>query len=256
MADSAACGQGPDHIDGGPRSQARSQDPDPQTGRVQGPCRCRTRNRAGHRRGPNSCQHPRRRQHRGSRCRPTPRSRNRCRLGVRVRCGSRNVRRSWSHPGGETNRRQTPHRRRVPPRRLLYRHRSPHGDLSRQPHRPPTSRRYRPLREAVQRLPPPGTMHHLAERGRTITVDKHHDRRAANKPRWAKEETQNTYRNLRPSAERTIAWLTRHNPRRVPYRGIIPNQQWPTTPTAAINLQRLINLGLTHTTTGWATNPA
>ena len=72
MADRSACGEGPDHIDGGCQSQARSQDPDPQTGRVQGPCRYRTRNRTGHRRGPNSCQHPRRRQHRGYRCRPTP----------------------------------------------------------------------------------------------------------------------------------------------------------------------------------------
>ena len=94
-----------------------------------------------------------------------------------------------------------------------------------------------------------------SKRGRTITVDKHHDRHAANKARWAKEETQNTYRTYRPSVERTIAWLTRGNPRRVPYRGTIPNQQWLTTPTAAINLRRLINLGLTHTTTGWALNP-
>ncbi len=79
--------------------------------------------------------------------------------------------------------------------------------------------------------------------GRTITVDKHHDLRAANKTRWAKDETRNTYRNLRPSVERTIAWLTRGKARRVPYRGIIPNQQWLTTRTAAINLRRLINLG-------------
>ena len=95
-----------------------------------------------------------------------------------------------------------------------------------------------------------------SKRGRTIKVDEHHDRRAQNKARWAKEETQDTYRNLRPSAERTIAWLTRGKARRVPYRGIIPNQQWLATRTAAINLRRLINLGLTHTTTGWATNPA
>ena len=33
--------------------------------------------------------------------------------------------------------------------------------MSRPPHRPPTSRRYRPLFEAVQRLPPAGTMHHV-----------------------------------------------------------------------------------------------
>ena len=104
---------------------------------------------------------PRRRQYRGSRCRPTPRCRNRCGFGVRVGCGSRNVRRSWSHPGGETNRTQTPHQRRVPPRRLLYRHRGTDGDVSRQPHRPYTSRRYRPVREAMQRLPPAGTMHHI-----------------------------------------------------------------------------------------------
>ena len=95
-----------------------------------------------------------------------------------------------------------------------------------------------------------------SKRGRTITVDQHHDRRAANKARWAKDETQDTYRNLRPSAERTIAWLTRGKARRVPYRGTLRNQQWLTTPTAAINLRRLINLGLTHTTTGWATNSA
>ena len=82
-------------------------------------------------------------------------------FGVRVRCGTGNVRRTWSHPGGETNRAQTPHRRRVPPRRLLYRHRSPDGDVSRRAHRPPTSRWYRPVREAVQRLPPAGTVHHL-----------------------------------------------------------------------------------------------
>ena len=39
-----------------------------------------------------------------------------------------------SHPGGETHRTQTPHRRRVPPRRLLYRHQRTDSDLSRQPH--------------------------------------------------------------------------------------------------------------------------
>ena len=94
-----------------------------------------------------------------------------------------------------------------------------------------------------------------SEKGRTITVDQYHDHRAANKARWAKDETKNTYRNYRPPVERTIAWLTRHNPRRVPYRGTKPNQQWLTTPTAAINLRRLINLGLHHTPTGWALNP-
>ena len=93
-------------------------------------------------------------------------------------------------------------------------------------------------------------------RGRTIKVDQYHDLRAANKARWAKKETRNTYRTYRPPVERTIAWLTRGKARRVPYRGIIPNQQWLTTPTAAINLQRLINLGLDQGPAGWVLNPA
>ena len=57
---------------------------------------------------------------------------------------------------------------------------------------------------------------------------------------------------MRPPVERTIAWLTRGKARRVPHRGTKRNQQWFTTRTAAINLQRLINLGLAHTTNGWA----
>ena len=72
-------------------------------------------------------------------------------------------------------------------------------------------------------------------RGRTITIDRHHNLRAKNKARCAKDETQNTYRTYRPPVERAIAWLTRHQARRVPYRGLAPNQQWLTTPTAAIN---------------------
>ena len=92
-----------------------------------------------------------------------------------------------------------------------------------------------------------------AQRGRTVRVDEHHNRRVENKLRW--NQNQDTYRNLRPPVERTIAWITRGKARRVPYRGIKRNRQWLTTRTAAINLQRLINLGLTHTTNGWTLNP-
>ena len=72
-----------------------------------------------------------------------------------------------------------------------------------------------------------------SKKGRTIKVDKYHNHRAANKTRWAKDETQTTYRTYRPLVERTIAWLTRGKARRVPYRGIKRNQQWFTTRTAA-----------------------
>ena len=46
--------------------------------------------------------------------------------------------------------------------------------------------------------------------------------------------------------ERSIAWLTRGN-RRVPYRGIAKNNAWLHPRVAALNLRRLLALGLTAT---------
>ena len=82
--------------------------------------------------------------------------------------------------------------------------------------------------------------------GRSVTVDEHHQRRQANKTRWAQSATQAAYRQHRPMAERSIAWLTRNKARRVPYRGVAANHLWLTTRAAAVNLTRLTNLGLTH----------
>ena len=61
----------------------------------------------------------------------------------------------------------------------------------------------------------------------------------------------NEYRQHRPMVERTIAWLTRHN-RKVRYRGVTRNDHWLHHRGAAVNLRRLITLGLTHTGAGWA----
>ena len=83
--------------------------------------------------------------------------------------------------------------------------------------------------------------------GRSVTVDAHHQRRAANKDRWAQPGVQAAYRQHRPMAERSIAWLTRNKARRVPYRGAAANHLWLTTRAAAVNLVRLTNLGTTHT---------
>ena len=82
--------------------------------------------------------------------------------------------------------------------------------------------------------------------GRSVTVDKHHHRRQANKTRFARPATQAAYRQHRPMAERSIAWLTRNKARRVPYRGVAANHLWLTTRAAAVNLARLTNLGVTH----------
>lgn len=90
-----------------------------------------------------------------------------------------------------------------------------------------------------------------AKRGRnlTITVHESHLRAAralARDPGWQAE-----YRQHRPMVERTIAWLTRGN-RKVRYRGIAKNNHWLHHRAAALNLRRLITLGLTHNGTAWA----
>ena len=61
----------------------------------------------------------------------------------------------------------------------------------------------------------------------------------------------NEYRQHRPMVERTIAWLTRGN-RKVRYRGVARNDHWLHHRAAAVNLRRLLALGLTHTSAGWA----
>jgi hypothetical protein len=71
-------------------------------------------------------------------------------------------------------------------------------------------------------------------------------RRAARDPDWQAE-----YRQHRPMAERTIAWLTRGN-RKLHYRGVTPNDHWLHHRSAAINLRRMITLGLTRRGTTWA----
>jgi IS5 family transposase len=71
-------------------------------------------------------------------------------------------------------------------------------------------------------------------------------RQAARDPDWRTE-----YHQHRPMVERSIAWLTRGN-RRLRYRGIPKNDHWLHHRVAAINLRRLINLGLAHNGTAWA----
>lgn len=71
-------------------------------------------------------------------------------------------------------------------------------------------------------------------------------REAARNPDWLNE-----YRQHRPMVERSIAWLTRGN-RRVRYRGVAKNDHWLHHRTAALNLRRLITLGLDHNGTTWA----
>lgn len=91
-----------------------------------------------------------------------------------------------------------------------------------------------------------------AARGRHLSIHPHHDLLYAARRYAATAEFQEPYRLHRPMVERTIAWMVRKGHRRVPYRGIARNRMWLSTRNAAINLQRLLTLGLQHRPDGWA----
>jgi hypothetical protein len=88
-------------------------------------------------------------------------------------------------------------------------------------------------------------------RGRTVLIGEHDALQRAHRARASSEDFQTAYRRHRPMVERSIAWLTRGN-RRVPYRGIARNDAWLHLRVAAINLRRLLNLGLTDPGGRWA----
>lgn len=91
--------------------------------------------------------------------------------------------------------------------------------------------------------------------GRTFSVHPHHRILVTAHKKWQRPETIDRYNRHRPSVERIIAWIVAGGNRKLKHRGIQQNRQQLHTRVAAINLRRLINLGLCHTPTGWATKP-
>ena len=89
-----------------------------------------------------------------------------------------------------------------------------------------------------------------AATGRKLTLRPHDALARAHRIRAKDPEFQKVYRRHRPMVERSIAWLTRGN-RRVPYRGTTKNNTWLHHRVAAINLRRLLVLGLTHRQGTW-----
>ena len=90
-----------------------------------------------------------------------------------------------------------------------------------------------------------------AKRGKTLHVRDHDDELVYGRAAWRDPVLQNHYRQHRPMVERGIAWLVTRGHRKVRYRGVERNQQWLTTRLAALNLRRLINLGLARNEIGW-----
>ncbi len=90
-----------------------------------------------------------------------------------------------------------------------------------------------------------------AKRGRTIQVHPHEDELRAARRRATTRRFQQSYRRWRPMVERSIAWLVADGCRRVPYRGIERNDLWWSLRVAAVNLRRLLVLGLARHDGAW-----
>ena len=86
--------------------------------------------------------------------------------------------------------------------------------------------------------------------GRKMRLHPHERLQRRHRQRAKDPQFQQTYRDKRPMVERSIAWLVRGN-RRVRYRGVAKNHAWLKHRVAALNLRRLLALGLTFDQRGW-----
>jgi IS5 family transposase len=88
--------------------------------------------------------------------------------------------------------------------------------------------------------------------GRVLVVSDHDHLLAGARADWNAGLGAEDYRQHRPMVERSLAWLVANGHRRVRHRGVTRNRLALFTRAAAINLRRLINLGLHHQPGGWA----
>jgi len=90
-----------------------------------------------------------------------------------------------------------------------------------------------------------------AKRGRILHIHPHEPELRAARRRAVTRSFQQSYRRWRPMVERSIAWLVADGCRRVPYRGVERNQVWWSLRVAAVNLRRLLVLGLARHDGAW-----
>jgi len=91
--------------------------------------------------------------------------------------------------------------------------------------------------------------------GRTLRLSEHDDELVEAHRAWQAGDFTDDYRRWRPMVERSIAWLVADNHRRVRYRGVRKNQLGLSLRIAALNLRRLVNLGLHHDGGTWTLCP-
>jgi IS5 family transposase len=90
-----------------------------------------------------------------------------------------------------------------------------------------------------------------ANDGRHITIGPNDAELVIARKAWRDGEFIDDYRRWRPMVERSISWIVGTRHRRVRYRGIDRNQSGLHVRVAAINLRRIINLGLDRHDGSW-----
>ena len=88
-------------------------------------------------------------------------------------------------------------------------------------------------------------------KARSFTVSEHDRELVAARAAWRDEEVRAVYRQHRPMAERTISCLVAKGNRRLRYRGVERNEAWAYRRVAALNLRKLVVLGLTRDGGDW-----
>lgn len=91
-----------------------------------------------------------------------------------------------------------------------------------------------------------------AKEGRILHLDRHDAELVDARRMWREGDVVEDYRRWRPMVERSIAWLVFGRHRRVRYRGVRRNQLGLSLRVAAVNLRRLVNLGLHSHGGSWA----
>ncbi len=90
--------------------------------------------------------------------------------------------------------------------------------------------------------------------GRTLTLHPHDALLRQARRDWAAQpDLRDTYRQHRPMVERSIAWLIgpKSRCRKLRYRGTAASDRWLHLRMAALNLRRLLNLGLIRDNSTW-----
>ena len=87
--------------------------------------------------------------------------------------------------------------------------------------------------------------------GRTLRLHPHDAELVESRRAWRDGDFAEDYRRRRPMVERSIAWLVAKGNRRCRFRGVKANRLGLSLRAAAINLRRLVNLGLTRKRGKW-----